>query len=87
MKQKLLTLLVALVGLTSAWGQSLLVGDANQDGELTIADVTKSVNMVLHPETQTVIDLNPYRVDNSMLVGTWQLGSERVTFRADGTTT
>lgn len=50
MKQKLLTLLVALVGLTSAWGQSLLVGDANQDGELTIADVTKSVNMVLHPE-------------------------------------
>lgn len=88
MKRKLLTMLVALVGLT-AWGQSLLVGDANQDGELTIADVTKSVNLVLHPETQSAIDMGAlaYKVDNSMLVGTWQLGTERATFRADGTTT
>jgi len=88
MKRRLLTLLVALVGLT-AGAQSLLVGDANQDGELTIADVTKSVDMILGREAQSAIDLAKlaYKVDNTALVGTWYLGSQAVTFNADGTTT
>ncbi|MBQ9558823.1 MAG: hypothetical protein IJ762_01925 [Bacteroidaceae bacterium] len=87
MKRVFLSLVLLLSAAMMVPAQSLLVGDANQDGELSIADVTKSVNMLMGKETQTVIDLNPYRVDNSMLVGTWQMGTERVTFRADGTTT
>ena len=82
-----MTLLVALVGLT-AGAQSLLVGDADQDGELSIADVTKTVNMVLGREAQTTIDLAAlaYKVDNTALAGTWYLGTQAVTFGADGTT-
>ena len=87
MKRVFLSLMLLLSTAMTMSAQSLLVGDANQDGELSIADVTKSVNMLMGKEAQTVIDLNPYRVDNSMLVGTWQMGPERVTFRADGTTT
>ena len=57
MKRILFTLLLALVGMTSN-AQSLLVGDADQNGELTIADVTKTVNMVLGKETQKTLDVN-----------------------------
>ena len=87
MKRRLLTLLVALVGLTAS-AQSLLVGDADQDGELSIADVTKTVNMVVGREAQSAIDMGAlaYKVDNSMLAGTWYLDDMPVTFNADGTT-
>lgn len=53
MKRKLFTLLLAFMGLTAS-AQSLLVGDANQDGELSIADVTKTVNMILGREAQAI---------------------------------
>ena len=69
-------------------GQTLLVGDTNQDGELTIADVTKSVNMLAGREAQQRIDLNPYRVDNSMVVGKWYMSDgTSFWFNANGTTT
>ena len=81
-------LLAVTMTAAAAWGQSLLVGDANQDGELTIADVTKSVDMILGREAQSAIDLAElaYKVDNTALVGTWFLGTQTVTFNADGTT-
>ena len=52
MKRRLLTLLVAMVGLTAgAWAQTPKLNpthyDANGDGEVTIADVTMVVNAVL----------------------------------------
>jgi hypothetical protein len=73
---------------TFAGAQSLLLGDTDQDGELTIADVTKSVNMILGKEAQQTLTLDPYRVDNSMVAGTWYASDGKsFTFNADGTTT
>lgn len=73
---------------TFAGAQSLLLGDTDQDGELTIADVTKSVNMILGKEVQQTLTLDPYRVDNSMVAGTWYASDGKsFTFNADGTTT
>ena len=88
MKKTLLSLLLLVVA-TTMNAQSLLVGDANQDGALTLADVTETANLIVSNENQTVIDLAAlaYKVDNTALVGTWYLGQKPVTFNADGTTT
>ncbi len=88
MKKTLLSLLLLVVA-TTMNAQSLLVGDANQDGVLTLADVTETANLIVGNEDQTVIDLAKmaYKVDNSAVVGTWYLDEEEVTFSADGTTT
>ena len=87
MKKKLLAMLLLVVATTMS-AQSLLVGDANQDGRLSVADVTQTADMVLG-QTQTTIDLGSlaYKVDNTMVTGTWWLGHDKVTFGADGTTT
>ena len=88
MKKTILSLLLLVVATTMS-AQSLLVGDANQDGALTLADVTETANLIVSNENQTVIDLAAlaYKVDNTALVGTWYLGQKPVTFNADGTTT
>ena len=88
MKKTFLSLLLLVVATTMS-AQSLLVGDANQDGALTLADVTETANLIVSNEIQTVIDLAAlaYKVDNTALVGTWYLGQKPVTFNADGTTT
>ncbi len=88
MKKTLLSLLLLVVATTMS-AQSLLVGDANQDGALTLADVTETANLIVSNENQTVIDLAAlaYKVDNTALVGTWYLGQKPVTFNVDGTTT
>ena len=68
--------------------QSLLLGDTDQNGKLEIADVTKSVNMILGREAQGSIALNPYSVDNSLVAGTWYApDGTSFTLEADGTTT
>ena len=83
----LICLLAFVSGLTVS-AQSLLLGDTDQNGKLTIADITKSVNMILGKEAQQTLDLSPYRVDNSMVVGTWYMPDRTsFTFSADGTTT
>ena len=88
MKKTLISLLLLVVATTMS-AQSLLVGDANQDGVLTLADVTETASLIVGNEDQTVIDLAKmaYKVDNSAVVGTWYLDEEEVTFSADGTTT
>ena len=53
---------------TVASAQSLLIGDADQDGELTISDVVILVNMILNGERQ-YIDLHEY-VDLGLPSGT-----------------
>ena len=68
--------------------QSLLLGDTDQNGRLEIADVTKSVNMILGREAQGSIALNPYSVDNSLVAGTWYVpDGTSFTLEPDGTTT
>ena len=87
MKKYLLSMLLLVVATTMS-AQSLILGDANQDGQLNISDVTKTVNMILGKEDKQRIDLSPYRVDNSMVVGTWYMPDRTsFAFNADGTTT
>ena len=87
MKKTILSLAFLLVT-TVAGAQSLLLGDTNQDGELTIADVTKSVNMILGKEAKQTLSIDPYRLDNSMVMGTWYASDgTSFAFNADGTTT
>ena len=87
MKKTFLFLLLLVVA-TRMSAQSLLVGDANQDGVLTVADVTETANLIVASENQSVLDLAKmaYKVDNSAVVGTWYLDGDAVTFAADGTT-
>ena len=63
MKRRLLTLLVAMVGLT-AWAQTPKLNpthyDANGDGEVTIADVTMVVNAVLGRVQRPVTGIDVY---------------------------
>ena len=44
--KRLLTLLVALIGMTSAWSQTLRRGDLNGDGEITLADLTQLASIL-----------------------------------------
>ncbi len=87
-KRLFISLLLALVSVTAVNAQSLLVGDADQNGVLSVADVTQTANLVVG-QTQTAIDLGSlaYKVDNTMVTGLWWLGQEMVRFSADGTTT
>ena len=83
MKKFLLSMLLLVVATTMS-AQSLILGDANQDGQLNISDVTKTVNMILGKDAQQTLDLNPYRVDNSLVVGTWYMpDGTSFTFKAD----
>lgn len=63
MKRRLLTLLVAMVGLT-AWAQTPKLNpthyDANGDGEVTIADVTMVMNAVLGRVQRPVTGIDVY---------------------------
>ncbi len=90
MKKLSFSLLLCLLCLTTGLkAQSLLNGDVNSDGVLTVGDVSKTVNMLLGKETQTYFDLAAfsYFVDNTAVVGKWyRQGDTAVTFNADGTT-
>ena len=87
MKKACLSLLLLVIATTMS-AQSLLLGDTDQNGRLEIADVTKSVNMILGREAQGSIALNPYSVDNSLVAGTWYVpDGTSFTLEADGTTT
>ena len=86
MKKTMFLLLLVIATTMSA--QSLLLGDTDQNGRLEIADVTKSVNMILGREAQGSIALNPYSVDNSLVAGTWYVpDGTSFTLEPDGTTT
>ena len=87
--KRLLWMLVAAMMSASVSAQTILIGDTNGDGELSIADVTSTVNMVLGKSPAKTIDLSgmAYRVDNTMVAGTWYAPSGmHFTLNADGTT-
>ncbi|MCR5130095.1 MAG: hypothetical protein K6C10_01365 [Prevotella sp.] len=88
MKKLILSLLLLLSAAGSANAQ-LLKGDMNDDNQVSIADVTYLVNVILgKTPTETIsVTTSPFEVDNSLLVGTWYTadGSSFV-FNEDGTT-
>lgn len=90
MKKHLLSLLVfCLMGVGSTFAQSeIVVGDMNDDGQLTVGDVTALSETVIgrKPARRVAVSGDPYAVNNSSIVGRWSGVSGTVTFNADGTT-
>lgn len=90
MKTKALFLsIVALLISATLNAQTILKGDMNDDGQVTISDVTSVVNVILGKSPVEAINVggSPYTVDNSMVVGTWYApDGTHFTLNEDGTT-
>ena len=70
--------------------QTIVKGDMNDDGDVTIADVTSTVNVILGNKAKEIISLSvdPYKVDNSTVIGTWVApDNSSFVLKEDGTTT
>ena len=89
-KSILLTCLFALFASMTVSAQSIIKGDMNDDNDVTIADVTSLVNVVLGKSPKETINVggSPYSVDNTSVVGTWYApDGTSFKFNDDGTTT
>ena len=81
-----------LLAATTVSAQTILKGDMNNDEQVTIADVTSLVNVILGKAPQETItagcSCEPYKVDNTSVVGTWYApDGTSFEFKEDGTTT
>ena len=89
MKKTLFTFLLFFAA-TAMNAQTIVMGDMNDDKELTITDAVSVVDVILGKAPKQTISLggDPYGVDNTLVVGTWYApdGSSFV-FNEDGTTT
>ena len=84
--------MLLLLAATTLSAQTILKGDMNNDNEVTIADVTSVVNVVLGKAPLETISAGcscePYQVDNSSVVGSWSTpDGTSFQFNEDGTTT
>lgn len=91
MKPKQLLLILLLFLTATANAQTIVKGDMNDDNEVTIADVTSVVNVVLGKAPLETISAGcscePYKVDNTSVVGTWYApDGTNFTLNEDGTT-
>ncbi|MBQ6190567.1 MAG: Ig domain-containing protein [Bacteroidaceae bacterium] len=89
MKRVFTILAALLITAVSANAQTILKGDMNDDGQVSIADVTSVVNVILGKAPQETISVgsNPFAVDNSLVVGTWYAtDGSHFTLSEDGTT-
>ncbi len=68
MKKTLFTFLL-LFAATSMNAQGIVKGDMDGDGEVTITDVMSAVDVILGKASKKLV--NPYNVDNTLIVGTW----------------
>ena len=86
------TLFISLLTLFASMtmnAQTILKGDMNNDEQVTVADVTSLVNVILGKSPVETINVGgaPYAVDNSMVVGTWYApDGTHFTLNEDGTT-
>lgn len=92
MKKIICTFLLLCIAATTLSAQTILKGDMNDDNEVTIADVTSVVNVVLGKTPLETISAGcscePYQVDNSSVVGSWSTpDGTSFQFNEDGTTT
>ncbi|MBR2772715.1 MAG: hypothetical protein IKD78_12040 [Bacteroidales bacterium] len=89
MKKYFLLSMLLLLAATTLSAQTILKGDMNNDNEVTIADVTSVVNVVLGKAPKETINAggSPYLVDNASVVGTWYApDGSNFTLNEDGTT-
>jgi len=64
-------------------------GDMNDDGNIDVTDLNETVNTMLGKRAIQYVSggVDPYTVDNSLVVGTWyRTKNEHFTLNADGTT-
>lgn len=92
MKKIISTFLLLCIAATTLSAQTIVKGDMNDDNEVTIADVTSVVNVVLGKAPLETISAGcscePYQVDNSSVVGSWSTpDGTSFQFNEDGTTT
>lgn len=88
MKKTLISLLL-LFAATAVSAQDIWKGDMNSDNEVNIADVTSLVDVVLGkvPKEKISANVDPYKVDNASVVGTWYApDGTSFEFKEDGTT-
>ena len=68
--------------------QEILVGDMNDDNQLSMGDVSTLVNTILGKTPARTVKLgitDPYAVDNTSLAGTWRTtAGEVITLGSDG---
>ena len=83
MKKTLFTFLL-LFAATAMNAQGIVKGDMDGDGEVTITDVTSVVDVILGKAPKQLV--NPYNVDNTLIVGTWYApDGTSFTLNEDGT--
>lgn len=88
-KSLLLTGLFAIMACVPLNAQEILKGDMNNDNDVTIADVTSLVNVILGKAPQETINVGGslFKVDNSLVVGTWYAtDGSHFSLNEDGTT-
>lgn len=76
--------------MTAVNAQTILKGDMNDDKDVNIADVTSLVDVVLGkaPKEEISVGGDPYKVDNTLVVGTWVApDNSSFALNEDGTTT
>lgn len=81
--------MLLLLAATTLSAQTILKGDMNNDNDVTIADVTSLVNVILGKAPQETINVggSPYQVDNTSVVGKWYApDGTSFTLNEDGTT-
>ena len=89
MKTRQILLALLLLAATTVSAQNILKGDMNNDNDVTIADVTSLVNVILGKAPKETISVggSPYQVDNTSVVGTWYApDGTSFTLNEDGTT-
>ena len=83
--KKTILFLAMLLMTTVVNAQTLLKGDMDHDGKITLSDLTAIANVIVGKAPVEAI--NVFEVDNSSVIGTWYAtDGTTLIFRADGTT-
>lgn len=89
MKKTFLSLF-ALCALTASAQSEIVVGDMNDDGQLSVGDITALTDAVLDPQKQRVITMkcDPNVSDPAAIAGKWSVnGGQNMLFTEDGKAT
>lgn len=81
-------LFFAVIFCTSSFAQNdIVIGDMNDDGQLSIGDVSLLTDAIVKNETPKVhkCTANFFDTANEEIIGTWNSGSHTITLNEDGT--